>query len=310
MIKLKPTSWKIMLEVLVKANPTKIQEVPIQFDERNAGESKFNTKQMKAYLKHLLLLFLYKRKKFIKFCIVGGSGALIHFAIVWTLTEAAGLWYMLSTAISIAIVVTWNFTLNSFWTFSQNKDPDSGDYDWHSFYKGNPVQRWWKQSISKIIWNWIPTSSILLDIGCGSSPTITHYPLAIGIDANEAKLDFMRKKMPAGFFAKMPSDDLKFENDYFDYVLCIEVLEHLPNPEETVAEIARVLKSGGEAVIATPNYGRFWWYLAERFTSAKDQHITKFTKRSLDKMCESFGLNLIESKHIAGCDYIGLYRRN
>ena len=48
MINLKPTSWKIMLEVLVKANPTKVVEVPIQFDERQAGKSKFNSKQMIA----------------------------------------------------------------------------------------------------------------------------------------------------------------------------------------------------------------------------------------------------------------------
>jgi len=310
MIKLKPTSWKTMLEVLIKANPTKVVEVPIQFDKRQAGESKFNAKQMKAYLRHLLLLFLFKHKKFIKYCMVGGSGALIHLAVVWIFTEVVGLWYMSSAIVAISVAVTWNFSLNAAWTFAQSKDPNACDYDWNGFYKGNPVQRWWKQSISKVIWNWIPNSSTLLDIGCGSSPTITHYSLAIGIDENEAKLDFMRKKIPEGFFTKMSGEDLSFEDSSFDYVLCIEVLEHLPEPEKTVAEIARVLKSGGKAVIATPDYGRVLWHLAEKFTPAGAQHITHFKNKSLDKLCKDFGLSLVKSKHIAGCDYIALYRRD
>lgn len=57
---LKPTSWKIMLEVLVKAKPAKVMEVPIQFKDRQLGKSKFTFKQTIAYLKHLFLLALYK----------------------------------------------------------------------------------------------------------------------------------------------------------------------------------------------------------------------------------------------------------
>ncbi len=40
MIKLRPTSWKILLEILVKANPTKVVEVPIQFESRTSAYHK------------------------------------------------------------------------------------------------------------------------------------------------------------------------------------------------------------------------------------------------------------------------------
>lgn len=309
MIKLKPTSWKIMLEVLVKANPTKVVEVPIQFDERQAGESKFNSKQMVAYLKHLLLLTLYKYRRFVKFCTVGGSGALLTLALTWMLTELAGLWYMLSLAITVVIVAVWNFNLNAFWTFAQRKNPDAADYDWHSFYKGSPVQKWWKRSIAETIWNWVPVSSSLLDIGTGSSPIISHYPDAIGIDTNEEKLAFIKEKCPSITVRTMSAETLLFGDESFDYVLCIEMLEHLQEPEEAVSEIARVLKLGGRTVIATPDYSRKWWLLAERFTPAGEQHVSRFTRKSLEETCQRHELVPVKHKYVAGCDLVEMFER-
>lgn len=55
-----PSSWKIMLEILVKANPIAVCEIPIIFKERNAGKSKYNTKEGIKYLAHLGKLLMYK----------------------------------------------------------------------------------------------------------------------------------------------------------------------------------------------------------------------------------------------------------
>lgn len=43
-----------------------------------------------------------------------------------------------------------------------------------------------------------------------------------------------------------------FKDDYFDTIVCTEVLEHLPNPRGAVKEMQRILKSGGTAIIAVP----------------------------------------------------------
>jgi len=307
--KLRPTSWKIMLEVLVKTNPTKVVEVPIQFDERQAGESKFNNKQIVAYIKHLLLLALHKYRRFIKFCMVGGSGALITLILTWLFTEISGLWYMLSLGITIVIVVTWNFSLNAAWTFAQNRNPNDADYDWASFYKGNPIQKWWKQSIANIVWKWIPDASDLLNMGCGSSPIATHYPSSVNIDTNEDKLNYLKGKLPGLVIKKMSIEELSYDSNSFDHVLCIEVLEHLNNPEKTISEISRVLKPGGKAVIATPDYSRKWWLLAERFTPAGEQHIYHFTRKSLEEVCQRYGLTPLEHRYVAGCDLCEIFER-
>lgn len=51
-------------------------------------------------------------------------------------------------------------------------------------------------------------------------------------------------------------DRFPYVDGYFDTVLCCELIEHLPNdPMHMMAEINRVLKSGGALVLTTPNIG-------------------------------------------------------
>lgn len=46
---------------------------------------------------------------------------------------------------------------------------------------------------------------------------------------------------------------LPVRNSAFDVVLCLQVMEHTPNPEKIVAEIARVLRPGGSLFLSAPN---------------------------------------------------------
>jgi len=42
------------------------------------------------------------------------------------------------------------------------------------------------------------------------------------------------------------------ENEHFDSIICIEVLEHLPDPVAAVTELIRILKPGGTLIITAP----------------------------------------------------------
>lgn len=46
--------------------------------------------------------------------------------------------------------------------------------------------------------------------------------------------------------------DLPFEDDSFDLILCLHVLEHVPDDSRAIAELYRVLRPGGKAVIQVP----------------------------------------------------------
>ncbi len=57
---LNPIGYKIGLELMVKCNLHRIEEIPIHFKDRQFGKSKLTLTEQKKYLRHLCRLFLYK----------------------------------------------------------------------------------------------------------------------------------------------------------------------------------------------------------------------------------------------------------
>ena len=58
-------------------------------------------------------------------------------------------------------------------------------------------------------------------------------------------------------FVQMGVPDLPFKSGAFDRLFCLDFLEHMDDDRRTVAEITRVLKSGGEILLVVPRTGRF-----------------------------------------------------
>lgn len=50
------------------------------------------------------------------------------------------------------------------------------------------------------------------------------------------------------------NSQIKAPDNTFDYVCCVDGLEHMTNPYQAVKELTRVLKPGGHAVFSIPNY--------------------------------------------------------
>ncbi len=118
-IALKPTGYKILLEVLVKGNFDKVATVPYVFRDRARGSSKFGFGELTGYLRHLYCLSEADKgiKRFLRFCAVGASGVGVNMGLLWGLTELAGLPYMLSAVFAIETAILSNFILNELWTF-------------------------------------------------------------------------------------------------------------------------------------------------------------------------------------------------
>jgi SAM-dependent methyltransferase len=79
-----------------------------------------------------------------------------------------------------------------------------------------------------------------------------------GVDISGLQVEYARRvALGMGFenvqFEAGSAEHLGFPDESFDIVLCSDVVEHLENPEKCFAEIRRVLKSGGTAIITTPN---------------------------------------------------------
>jgi len=122
-VKLSPRGYKILLEILVIGRFKRATEVPFMFQLREKGKSKLDVRQEMEYLRHLFSLLLRSGEitRFLKFCLVGGSGVLVNEGLLWLLTDKAGLYYMLSSAIAIETSIITNFVLNHWFTFADRK---------------------------------------------------------------------------------------------------------------------------------------------------------------------------------------------
>jgi SAM-dependent methyltransferase len=87
----------------------------------------------------------------------------------------------------------------------------------------------------------------LLDIGCGEGVLTHDWALrldgrrVVGLDLDDPELraEWERRSAPNLEYRAMRAENLPFADAEFDLVTAIEVLEHVPNPEHTLSEMAR-----------------------------------------------------------------------
>lgn len=104
----------------------------------------------------------------------------------------------------------------------------------------------------------------MLDIGCGGGFTCEFLTkrgaVVTGIDLSSACIKaasyHAQKTGLSIHYQQAKGEALPFENELFDVVVCVDVLEHVESPAQTVAEASRVLRPGGKFCFDTIN--RTW----------------------------------------------------
>jgi 2-polyprenyl-3-methyl-5-hydroxy-6-metoxy-1,4-benzoquinol methylase len=87
----------------------------------------------------------------------------------------------------------------------------------------------------------------LLDVGCGEGVLVHRWARRlpdrrlVGIDLEEESIQagWASRRVPNLEYRVMRAENLPFGDDEFDLASAIEVLEHVPDPEHTLAEMAR-----------------------------------------------------------------------
>lgn len=134
-----------------------------------------------------------------------------------------------------------------------------------------------------------------LDIGCAFGYYVRALTRlgwdAVGVDVSEYAVGRGRRSGLSKIFAASATR-LPFPDESFDFVTAIDVVEHLP-PDEAMraaTETRRVLRAGGLAVYATPNFldNRAWNVRTPGFDDPDTTHINYQSVRSLRELFDGF----------------------
>ncbi len=115
---LRPTGFKILLEILVRCQGLKIEELPFDIQRRHAGASKASFKEGLRFLRLFLTLQWWRLARFTRFIRVGFSGLGVNHLALYLFTELAGLHYLVSAALATQFSTLWNFTWAEKWVFA------------------------------------------------------------------------------------------------------------------------------------------------------------------------------------------------
>lgn len=160
------------------------------------------------------------------------------------------------------------------------------------------------------------TKGRLLEVGCGPAvmtPDLVAMGFLVhGIDVSAEMVRRAGQRM-AGHplekrcvFGPGDAERLQFPDCSYDAVLCMGVLEYLPRYSTALAEIARVLKPGGRAVITLPNRASAYhvaWGAYRRLKPGRRRDLphNRCVPWHFDRELAAAGLRKLESR---ACNFI------
>ncbi len=155
----------------------------------------------------------------------------------------------------------------------------------------------------------------VLDMGCGGG----RHAFALyrrGADVVALDLDEAELKDVSGMFAAMRDEGevpagaraqavrgsayaLPFDDATFDRVVAAEVLEHLPQDQQAMAELVRVLKPGGLIAVTVPRWGPelVCWALSSAYHEVEGGHVRIYRGDELRRRLTRAGLTPVDGHH-------------
>lgn len=146
----------------------------------------------------------------------------------------------------------------------------------------------------------------MLDVGCGTGRLgrqvkTTRPCLVVGIERNEDAAKKAREILDEVLIEDVDGLGASFQGGEFNCIVFGDVLEHLPDPWETLKWYARCLRDDGVVVLSIPNVGHYkvllslaggrWEYEEEGIVDRT--HLRFFTRAGVESLLEQAGLRIV-----------------
>lgn len=145
---------------------------------------------------------------------------------------------------------------------------------------------------------------VILDYGCGKGKILSEIrrinPQAslYGADVSKIACQSSKKKVPTAKILEI-TDDQRVSIDAYscDFVLSLDVIEHIYDTEKVFIEFERLVKKGGYLLVSTPYFGFLKNIIIacvgfDIIFDPKTPHIRFYTKKSLVALLEEHGFKV------------------
>src|SRR4029077_12385304 len=167
----------------------------------------------------------------------------------------------------------------------------------------NPIvrrlMRGFERDLDELLARAAPAS--VLDVGCGEGVLVARWAQALGAQARIVGVDLEEESLQAGWGQRTAQNlsfeiargaELPFAPGEVDLASAIEVLEHVPEPEQTLSEMARCAR--GHLLVSVPHEPVWRMLNMARGAYVRDLgntpgHINHFSKRSFARMVARHG---------------------
>lgn len=174
--------------------------------------------------------------------------------------------------------------------------------------KKDPLQKIWHSTRFNAVKKFSEHSQLILDVGCSDgvfTNKILGYTKAkkvYAIDVVKSSVDWARKhwkKNKKLVFKQGDAHNLKFKDNYFDSVYCLEALEHVADPKKAIREFKRVMKPNGFGLFLVPSdnnlFKIIWWFWLNFYPRGwvwRDTHIQTYRANFLTEICKKAGFKI------------------
>lgn len=149
------------------------------------------------------------------------------------------------------------------------------------------------QLIIQMLARHFPKMTRYLEIGCGTGYVLSGVATAFrdldmtGSEIFSAGLEFASRRVPGAELLQMDARHLPYEN-HFEVIGAYDVLEHIVEDAEVLAEMHRALQPGGGIVLTVPQHPWLWSWQDEYAC-----HVRRYTATELRRKVAAAGFTLV-----------------
>jgi methionine biosynthesis protein MetW len=129
--------------------------------------------------------------------------------------------------------------------------------------------------------DFIPRQATVLDVGCGVGELLVLLDeekgcRCFGVDISDIAIKRLQERGLEGRVSTLPA--IPYADETFDVVTCTETLEHVDKPKRAVAEMTRVVRTGGSIILSVP----------DGTTDHEEVHLYRYTPVKLRRLLSGF----------------------